>query len=90
MCNCNKSIPEIIKSGVIGISKNIIGKDIDTEENIKKKRDICRECSEATKTHAFLNHSCKGLTSLSFCKLCKCNILLKTRLSTEHCIINKW
>ncbi len=76
--------------GLLGAAQSIIGLGLATESVIAARRDICRVCAESVKKKKYLNHACQGLTTTSICKLCKCNIALKTRLAGESCPDGKW
>lgn len=71
------------KNGVTGVIR-AIGEPSDlTDEQIKERRDICRECPHSTKKD-------NKLVTTSQCKECGCSILLKSMLSTEKCPKDKW
>ena len=61
-----------------------------TEEVITARRDVCRECPEATRSEKYRNKPSKGLTNLSQCRLCACLIKYKTMAKEEKCPAGKW
>lgn len=79
-----------IAKGAAGLSKAVLGIDQASDAEKLRRRDICRECPEATRNQRRLHLSTKGLTACSVCKKCSCNIKAKTSLATEHCPIDKW
>jgi len=42
----------------------------DSEDNINARRDVCRECHDATRNERFLRHPCKGFTVRSEAEKC--------------------
>jgi len=57
---------------------------------IRLRRDVCRDCDQATRSAApcFAKHN--GLTTLSTCRLCNCFIATKTKLAAEACPAGRW
>lgn len=76
--------------GVAGLTKAVVGLDQAGDAEKLRRRDICRDCPEATKNRKQLHLSNKGLTACSMCKQCGCNIKAKTSLISETCPISKW
>jgi hypothetical protein len=79
-----------VAKGAVGLSKAVLGLDQASDAEKLRRRDICRECPEATRNQRLLDKSSKGLTTCSTCKKCGCNIKAKTSLATETCPIGKW
>jgi len=81
--------------GAVGIAKvaaNSLGAGIDEASDLTKlnRRDICRVCEYATRNESRMDRPTKGLTALSRCIKCECNIKAKTSLASEKCPENKW
>jgi hypothetical protein len=74
-CGCHKII-----NGAIGVAKNILDIDIAPGILVNQRRDICLKCE----------YNSGHMTSSSMCKKCGCFIILKTRLKSEECPIQKW
>lgn len=85
MTNCQKIIV-----GVKGITQSILHINRAKEPEIKRRLEICRECSEATKNLSKAFEKNKGLTTKSRCQVCGCFIWLKTSLRSESCPLGKW
>ena len=91
--NCSPSQQTLIQtigSGIKGITKVALRIDIAEKVIIDKRRNECRQCEYATRNTDPKYVKFNGLTSSSICKLCKCNIKMKTQLKTERCPENKW
>jgi hypothetical protein len=82
--------PATIGKGIVGQVKSKLHINRASEETIKQRRDICRECPEATKSKDPKYEANKGLTSFSRCMKCLCPIVDKTNISTEQCPLGKW
>ena len=54
-------------------------------EAIRRRRDFCRECDQATRNPAPQFQSGKGLTTLSVCRVCDCPILGLTAAAEKAC-----
>ena len=105
MCNCKKSenipvvqqiktvanlpIQQVVK-GVIGKAEVAMGMNLASQETIRKRIDICRDCPESTKNPdpQFIPNN--GLTSKSRCLKCTCSILKKTSWKDSVCPLEKW
>lgn len=89
-CGHNTGIAQTIVNGVVGLSKVLARVDIDTPENIQKRRDICRHCNHSSKNTNLRFISTNGLTNRSMCSKCHCLIVAKTQLTTEKCPLDLW
>lgn len=56
---------------------------------VSRRRDACRACPEATRNRRQLHLPTRGLTSLSACLVCGCNLFKKSQLRTppEPCAL---
>jgi hypothetical protein len=86
-----------IVHGAVGLAKaglQSVGVPIDqvSDAELQRRRDICRDCPEATRNPERMHLPTKGLTTLSKCNLCGCFIAAKTKLASERCPANppKW
>jgi hypothetical protein len=79
-----------IASGAIGLTKFALGADAASAEVTLRRRDICRECPQATRNESRMDRTTKGLTSFSSCRVCSCIIAAKTALASERCPEGKW
>jgi hypothetical protein len=81
--------------GAAGLAKaglQLVGVSVDEVPAtvLLERRDHCRECRAATKDPHPRYAVNKGLTALSVCRDCDCNIAAKTRLASEACPRGKW
>jgi len=76
--------------GAIALAKVAVGADAARPSLVAARRDICRQCDQATRNSdtRFAAHA--GLTTLSRCRRCGCFIGAKTKLAGEHCPEHKW
>jgi hypothetical protein len=86
---CCDGAKKIVK-GAMGLTKAALAIDQVSDGEKLRRRDICRDCPQATRNQHRLHLSTKGLTACSMCKVCSCNIKAKTSLVTEHCPESKW
>lgn len=79
-------------SGLMRVGAQLLGIPLDAApaDVVAGRRDVCRECPEATKNAAKRDGPTKGLTLKSMCRECGCNIAAKTRLASEACPLAKW
>lgn len=93
-CKTCKDISTIIKGAKgftkVGMQKIGIGIDQANPQQIKDRRDKCRDCDHAIKNPDPKFAKNNGLTSLSICSKCSCNIAAKTKISSEVCPIARW
>lgn len=88
---CCGGIVRTLARGTAGVAKAVAGVDAAPEAVTQRRRDVCRECPEATREdNPKLHPRHKGLTVRSVCRACKCNIALKTRVGGESCPLGKW
>ena len=75
--------------GAVGLAKSALGIDRATDAEIKRRLDQCRQCPQATRSGKpkFAKH--QGLTNLSRCRLCKCFVAAKAKISSERCPLDK-
>jgi hypothetical protein len=76
--------------GATGLIKAATGIGTVSLEVMQKRRDVCRECPEATRNPDPKFAVNKGLTKRSRCRMCKCFIAAKTKVASERCPLNKW
>ncbi|HOD83608.1 MAG TPA: hypothetical protein PKG77_19495 [Phycisphaerae bacterium] len=76
--------------GAVALAKVAVGADAAPDAVVAARRDICRQCDQATRNPnaRFAAHA--GLTTLSRCRACGCFIAAKTKLAGEHCPLNHW
>ncbi len=76
--------------GAVALAKVAVGADAAPEALIAVRRDICRQCAQATRNSdpRFAAHA--GLTTLSRCRACGCFVAAKTRLTAERCPLGRW
>jgi hypothetical protein len=60
------------------------------EEVIQARRDVCRACPDRTSSARLATRPSQGMTTLSVCKVCLCNIAAKTSLKDATCCAGKW
>jgi len=87
---CGQGIINTVMHGAVGLSKVALRVGITDQETIQKRRDICRFCEFSSKNKNPKFDSTNGLTNMSTCSKCHCNIRMKTQLTTEKCCENKW
>jgi hypothetical protein len=82
---CGKTVAaaKVIIRGAVGVFKSLapVSAWHVSPWSKKTRRDICRSCEHLSN---------KRLTNFSLCNLCKCNIMLKTRVASESCPDNRW
>jgi len=76
--------------GAVALTKVVVGADAAPPAMVAARRDICRECGQATRSSDARFAANKGLTTFSRCHACGCFIAAKTRLATEHCPLDRW
>lgn len=76
--------------GAVGLTKVALRVGIAKDDIIKLRRDRCRVCEFATKNADPKYAANNGLTNLSRCTKCHCNIKAKTQLVSEHCPVGQW
>lgn len=76
--------------GATGVAKSLAGIGKAPETVIKERRDICRRCPNRTTNKSQRYAANAGMTTLSMCLRCKCNIALKTRNADEQCPDGLW
>lgn len=79
-----------IVTGAAGLAKAAAGIDRAGDATVQARRDLCRECPEATRNSDLRFAKNRGLTTLSRCKLCDCFIAAKTLIRSETCPAGKW
>lgn len=84
-----------VTKGIVGLTKAAaqsagIAVDKAPRGVVQARRDVCRECPEATRNEAKISTPTKGLTTLSRCKKCNCFIAAKTKLASQSCPMDKW
>ena len=89
-CGDCPKFPSMIVHGVVGLTKAALHIDRASDAVIAERRDQCRNCNHATKRLARAHLPTKGLTNLSRCLLCRCNIAAKTMIAGESCPGAKW
>lgn len=82
-----KALASIAKAG---LNATGITYDMAPAMVIKARRDKCRVCPYAFKNPDQKFASTNGLTNLSQCSKCSCNIALKTKIKSEKCPIAEW
>lgn len=81
---CNKNLVQTVASGIAGLTKVAIRKDILPQEQISERVRICMTCPHSTKK------TVDGIVYVNVCRLCKCWIKAKSQLSTEVCCDKRW
>lgn len=76
--------------GCIGLAKAALHIDRASEATILLRRDYCRNCDKATRSKDPKFSRFNGLTSLSRCTGCGCNIMAKTVIKHEVCPLGRW
>ena len=76
--------------GASGVVKAALGVDMAPKHVLEARRSVCRACPDRTSSGNPKFAKTKGMTSLSFCKICKCNIAAKTSILAEKCCADKW
>ena len=81
---------EWLKEGATGLVKSITGNKDYSDEDIKKNRDVCRECPHSTMKDGKLTTSsqCMAPDPTKNNAPCGCPILSKSE--TGKCPLNKW
>lgn len=79
-----------ILHGAIALAKVAVGADAAPDAVVASRRDICRQCDQATRSSESRFAAHRGLTTLSRCRACSCFIAAKTKLKTEHCPQARW
>jgi len=73
-----------IYRGAVGLTKAALQIDKCDDNVIKQRLKICHDCEHRTQSK-----SASG-NIISRCKICKCFIKAKVRISKESCPLNKW
>ena len=73
-----------------GLSTTGVTYDMAPAHIIKARRDKCRVCPYSVKNPDPRHAATNGLTNLSQCTKCDCNIALKTKIKSEKCPIAEW
>lgn len=79
-----------IINGAVGLAKAATGIGTVSLQVMQERRDVCRECDQATRSPDPKFAVNKGLTCLSQCKPCGCYIAAKTKVASESCPLGKW
>lgn len=69
-------IPSNPNNKYVEMFSDMFRKNFSAEEVSKERMEICR--------------SCENLTKLDFCKMCGCQMNIKTKLARMTCPIGKW
>jgi hypothetical protein len=83
---CCKGAAKLVQAAVAAATS----KGAASDEAVKARRDLCRECPEATRNLKYADHPSRGLSWLSRCGKCNCVIAAKTLLASESCPLGKW
>ena len=81
---------EKIVHGATGLAKAALHIDMAPLYAMQDRRNHCRNCEHVTRNLKRIHLPTKGLTTLSRCKLCDCNVAAKTQIAAEICPIKKW
>ena len=79
-----------ILRGIRGIGRAAANADPVDEPTLADRRRACAHCEHATARKNLKHLGTAALSATSICRLCKCNIHLKTRLNSESCPLDKW
>jgi len=88
--NIAESIPQAVEPTLIEKASNLANSVVDwaksgfqmsSDEEIKRRLDICQGTQDTPKCEFFNNGACGK---------CGCNMNLKTRLQTSNCPVGKW
>ena len=94
MCCGQKIIIPPLSDMVHGVGQIIqtqLGIGVASTESIEVRRNVCRNCTEATRSDKPQFKKYNGLTSRSQCKACHgCFIAEKTKRLQEKCPLNLW
>lgn len=82
--------PAKVVHGAIGIAKAALHIGRASEEEVAKRRNLCRNCEHATRNDDPKFKATNGLTNLSQCQKCSCVILAKTSNKDEKCPLGRW
>ncbi|MCP4600824.1 MAG: hypothetical protein GY847_09880 [Proteobacteria bacterium] len=74
----------------MGLAKSALHIERASAQEIIRRLDTCRECKEATRSKNPKFKKNNGLTNLSRCRICKCFVVPKTKVSSEACPLDKW
>jgi len=88
--DCHKSALQTVADGVVGLSKAALGIGLAGPEVIARRRDVCRQCPNASRSKDAKFAPFNGLTSFSRCAACACFVSAKTRLASEQCPLGHW
>ncbi|HOD83729.1 MAG: hypothetical protein BWX88_04864 [Planctomycetes bacterium ADurb.Bin126] len=76
--------------GAVALAKVALGADAASDPLVAARRDICRQCDQATRNSDPRFAANRGLTTFSRCRKCSCFIAAKTRLTEERCPLGRW
>lgn len=80
-------------AGARGLLNSVSATHRESDAEIQRRRDICRGCPNRTRSASPRHAKSDGLTTLSICTRCVCNIAAKTSLKAESggvCCAGKW
>lgn len=76
--------------GIRGIGRAAVNADPVDAQTLADRRRVCAHCEHATARKNLSHLGTAALSPVSICRLCKCNVQLKTRLQSETCPAGKW
>jgi len=76
--------------GAIAAPRAAVGLDPADDEVIESRRRICAECDQATARKNLTHLGLHALSPVSRCRMCRCQLHLKTRLASERCPRGLW
>lgn len=74
----------------MGVSRAAVDAEPVDQQTLADRRRACTHCDHATARKNLSHLGTAALSPTSMCRLCKCNVHLKTKLRSESCPIDKW
>jgi len=79
-----------IMRGIRGIARSAANAEPVDDATLADRRRVCAHCDHATNRKNLAHLGTAALSATSICRLCRCNVHLKTRLASESCPAGKW
>ncbi len=76
--------------GAVAAPRAAAGADPADPDVIEARRRACAACEHASGRKNLTHLGLYALTPVSRCRLCRCQIHLKTRLASERCPLDMW